>query len=66
MILASSGLPGGPLGGLFGPSWRPIGGVLGHLGGFVEASWAVLGYLEAILGDLGCILGRLGGILGPS
>ena len=53
MILASSGLPGGPLGGL-----------LGRLGGLLGASWAVLGHLEAILGRLGCILGRLGGILG--
>ena len=37
MILASPGLPGGPLGGL-----------LGRLGGLVGASWAVLGHLEAI------------------
>ena len=55
MILASSGLPGGPL-----------GGFLGRLGGLLGASWAVLGHLEAILSRLGCILGRLGGILGPS
>ena len=55
MIWASSGPPGGPLGGL-----------LGCLGGLLGASWAVLGHLEAILGRLGCILGRLGGILGPS
>ena len=55
MILASSGPPGGPLGGL-----------LGRLGGLLGASWAVLGRLEAILDRLGCILGRLGGILGPS
>ena len=53
MILASSGLPGGPL-----------GGFLGRLGGLLGASWAVLGHLEAILSRLGCILGRLGGILG--
>ena len=42
MILASSGPPGGALGGL-----------LGCLGGLLGASWAVLGHLEAILGRLG-------------
>ena len=36
MILASSGLPGGPLGGL-----------LGRLGGLLGASWAVLGRRKA-------------------
>ena len=56
MILVSSGLPGGPLGGL-----------LGRLGGLLGASRAVLGHLEAILGGrLGCISGRLGDMLGPS
>ena len=47
MILASSGLPGGPLGGL-----------LGCLGGPLGAFWAVLGNLEAILGRLGLSEGR--------
>ena len=72
MNLASSGLPGGPLGGLLGR--------LGSLLGALEASWAVLESSWSHLGRLGAILaaleanleaigghlGRLGGHLGPS
>ena len=76
MILASSGPPGGPLGGLLGrvgPSWRLLGRTWRYLG----PSWAVL---EAVLDHLGrtwrpswtileAILdqrGHLGGHLEPS
>ena len=55
MILTSSGLPGGPLGGLLGR----LGGLLGAL----EVSWAVLEASWSHLGRLGSHLGRLGGIL---
>ena len=58
MILASSGPPGGALGGL-----------QGRLGCLLGASWAVLGHPGAILGRRGGFLGELGGILdslGPS
>eukprot|EP00959_Pyramimonas_sp_CCMP1952_P239168 4998130-Pyramimonas_sp.AAC.1 len=41
MMLASSALPGGPLGDL-----------LGRLGGLLRAIWTVLDHLEAILGRL--------------
>ena len=27
-------------GGLWGASWEPLGAILGHLGGILEASWA--------------------------
>ena len=54
MILISSGLPGGPLGGLLGR----LGGLLGAL----EASWAVLEASWGHLGRLGGHLGRLGGV----
>ena len=53
MILASSGFPACPLGGL-----------LGRLGGFLGTSWAVLGHLGTIVGHLGTIVGHLGTILG--
>ena len=40
------------LGGVLEPSWKPLGRLLGRLGG--------------VLGALGCLLGRLGGVLGSS
>ena len=51
MILTSSGLPGGPLGGLL----CRLGGLLGAL----EASWAVLEASWSHLGSLGAILAVL-------
>ena len=51
---------GGPLKIRFGARNSPLlGGVLGHPGGVLGASWARLG---AVLG----VLGRLGSFLGPS
>ena len=65
MNLTSSGLPGGPLGGLLGR----LGGLLGALEAswaVLEASWNNLSRLGGHLGNLGGHLGRLGGHLGPS
>ena len=82
MFLASSGLPGGPLGGLLGrlgpassqlrPSWWVPGtseAVGSRLGGLYGPTWGPLGMLQGRLGGhlgrLGGHLGRVGGLLGP-
>ena len=72
MILASSGPPGGPLGGLLGrvgPSWRLLGQTWRYLG----LSWAVLDHLGrtwrpswTILEAISSRRGHLGGHLEPS
>ena len=46
--------------GIFGSSWEPLGGLVGHLGGFLEASRAVLSRRRGFLGGLGGILDPLG------
>ena len=73
MIWASSGPPGGPLGGLLGR----LGGFLGELGGhlavfeaILEASWRnhspSLGSSWGLHGNVGALLEHLGTISGPS
>ena len=42
---------------------RRLGGVLGRLGGVLEASWPILGRLGGVLARLGSVLGRLGHVL---
>ena len=43
-----------PLGGFLEATWRPFGGLLGHLGGIL----AFFGYLGGVLGTLSCGFGR--------
>ena len=62
----------GPSWAVLGASWdvlegscEHLGGILGHLGGILEASWDILGILEASWRHLGGILEASCGILGP-
>jgi hypothetical protein len=56
----------GRLGGHLGPSWGPLGAVLGCLGHFGGRPGAVFGRLGAVLEPFWAILGRLGAVLGSS
>ena len=46
-----------------GASKRPLGGVLGHLGGILEPLGGLLRHLRGVLGHLGGILEPSGGAL---
>ena len=61
-MLASSGPPGGRLGGLLGASWP----VLGHLGGFFGGFGGILDPLGPSWRPSWTLLGHPGGYLGPS
>ena len=45
---------------------EPLGGILGHLGSLLAASWILLGVSWRPLWALGELLGSLGGVLGAS
>ena len=55
-----------------GPSWEPLGGLLGPLGGLMgflwdvlEVSWGLFGSLGGLLGHLGVSREPLGNLMGP-